>query len=214
MPGWPLWWWCGCPLATTDSPSARGCPGRPGRAGGSQAAEEVAQGLGVGAEGFAAVAGEGDGGDGCGPVPGLFAGDVVGFFEFAQVDDQVAGGEPDHVLQAGEGERVAVGQCRQCRDDLQPGGDVDQRVEVVGGHGRSAPRCCCQAMAAALPRSTTQMPTPATAHAPAGPATVPMAPTTAIASALKHGRQFARAAMMPPQDRPATISGTVFGYTP
>ena len=25
-------------------------------------------------------------------------------------------------------ERVAVGQCRQRRDDLQPGGDVDQRV--------------------------------------------------------------------------------------
>src|SRR5580692_704127 len=208
MPGWPLWWWCGCPLATTDSPSPRGCPGRPG---GSQAAEQVAQGLGVGAEGFAAVAGEGDGGDGHGPVPGLFAGDVVGFFEFAQVDDQVAGGEPDHVLQAGEGECVAVGQCRQRRDDLQPGGDVDQRVEVVGGHGRSAPRCCCQAMTAARPRSTAQKPTAATAHDPACPANAPTTPTTAIASPMLARRQPSRATRMAPQAKPGRTR-TVVGY--
>src|SRR5580704_18088184 len=179
MPGWPPWWWGGCPLATTDSPSPRGCPGRPGRAGGSLAAEQVAQRLGVGAECLAAVAGEGDRGDGRGPVPGLFAGDVVGFFEFAQVDDQVAGGEPDHVLQAGEGERVAVGQCRQRRDDLQPGGDVDQRVELVGGHGRPALRRCPQATTAALLSSAAHRPTPATSHDPAGPANAPATPTTA-----------------------------------
>jgi len=74
-------------------------------------------------------------------------------------------------LQAGEGQCVAVGQCRQRRDDLQPGGDVDQRVERVVGHG-----------------------TPS--------------------SAVPHARQFARAAMMPAQARPATISGTVTGYSP
>jgi hypothetical protein len=46
-------------------------------------------------------------------------------------------------------ERVAVGQCRQRRDDLQPGGHVDQRVELVGGHGPTTLRRYRQAMTAA-----------------------------------------------------------------
>ncbi len=127
-----------CPPARRTAPR-RGLSGKTGLAGRLQAAEQVAQRLGVGAERCAAVAGEGDRGDGHGPVPGLLAADVIGFFELAEVDDQVAGGEPDHVLQPGEGERVAVGQCRQGRDDLQPGGDVDQRVERVVSHG--TPSC-------------------------------------------------------------------------
>jgi hypothetical protein len=60
-------------------------------------------------------------------------GEVAGFFELAQVDDQVAGGEPGHVLQVGEGQRAAAGLGREGRDDLQPGGDVDQRVKLAGG---------------------------------------------------------------------------------
>ena len=37
--------------------------------------------------------------------------------ELAQLDDQVAGGEPEHVLQPGEGQRIPVGQRRQRRDE-------------------------------------------------------------------------------------------------
>src|SRR6266516_5141432 len=188
--------------------------GRPGPAGHLQAAEQVAQRLGVAVECCAAVAGESDRGDGHGPVAGLLAADVVGIFEFAQVDDQVAGGEPDHVLQAGEGERVTVGQCRQRRDYLQPGGDMDQRVELAGGHRRTTLRRCCQTMTAALPRSVTHRPTPATAHAPAGRADRATAPVTATASPTPHPRQSARTAVMPAQASPAAISGTVTGYRP
>jgi AcrR family transcriptional regulator len=74
-----------------------------------QAAEQIAQRLGVGAECRPALVSESKRGDRHGPVLALLAADVVGFFELAQVDDQVPWGEPDHVLQPGERERVAVG---------------------------------------------------------------------------------------------------------
>ena len=64
----------------------------------------------------------------------FFGAEVARVFEFAQVRDQVPGRQPDHVLQPGERERVALGQRRQRRDDAQPGRDVDQRVEHTGGH--------------------------------------------------------------------------------
>ena len=50
--------------------------------------------------------------------------------------NEVARGQADHVLQAGEGEGVAVRQRGQRGHDPQPGGDVDQRVEFVVSHGR------------------------------------------------------------------------------
>ncbi len=47
------------------------------------------------------------------------------------MDDEVAGCQSDHVLQPGEAQGVASGQCREGRDDFQPCEDVDQRVELV-----------------------------------------------------------------------------------
>src|SRR5258708_28100107 len=85
------------------------------------------------------MAGQSDRGYGHGPVAGLVAADVIGVFELAQVDDQVAGGEPDHVLQAGEGGRVARGAWRPRPDDLQPGGPGGAPVAAVVRHPRCPP---------------------------------------------------------------------------
>jgi threonine dehydrogenase-like Zn-dependent dehydrogenase len=103
----------------------------PGLAGGVclQAAEQGAQGLGVGIERGPAPAGQGDRGFRCGPVHGFLAAEVAGFFKLAQVNAEVAGCEADHVLQLGEGQGAVLGQGRQRRDDPQPGGDVDHRVK-------------------------------------------------------------------------------------
>jgi len=67
------------------------------------------------------------------------------------VDEQVAGGEPDHVRQAGERQRVAAGQCGKYCDDLQPGRDVDQRVGLVGLQGRTRLRRRCLRVNVAVP---------------------------------------------------------------
>jgi class 3 adenylate cyclase/predicted ATPase len=117
--------------------------GRGGPSVAVQAAEQVAQCLNVRAEGGPALAGQGDRGFLRGPVPGLGTAEVVAFFQLAQLDDQVAGGKPEQVLQPGEGQRIPVGQRRQRRDDLQPGGHVDQRVQF-SGHGRTMLRRCSQ----------------------------------------------------------------------
>jgi hypothetical protein len=77
-----------------------------------QAAEQIAQCPGVGAQGCPALAGQSDRGFLRGSVPSLGGADVAGFFELAQLDDQVAGGESEDVLQPGEGQRIAVGQGR------------------------------------------------------------------------------------------------------
>ncbi len=70
-----------------------------------------------------------------GPFPVFSLIRVTGVFEFAQVRDQVARRQPDHVLQAGEGERVAVGQCGEHGHDLESRGEVDEGVKRVSGHG-------------------------------------------------------------------------------
>src|ERR1017187_7239917 len=178
-----------------------------------QAAEQVAQRPRVGAECRAAVAGESDRGDGHGPVASFLAADVIGFFELAQVDDQVAGGEPDHVLQAGEGQRVAAGQCRQGRDDLQPGGDVDQRVELAAGHGRTTLRRCCQTLNAAVLRHTALRPMPMISHTPAGPPKPATAAMMAIARVMPAVGQSRRAAEVAAPARPTIISGALAGYS-
>ena len=59
----------------------------------------------------------------------LLAREVTGFLQLSQVRDQVAGREPDHLLQAREGQRIAFGERRKGGHDLQACGDVDQRVE-------------------------------------------------------------------------------------
>src|ERR1022692_5210718 len=179
-----------------------------------QAAEQVAQRPGVGAKCRPALAGQGHRCFLCGPVPGLLAADVAGVFELAQVDDQVAGCEPDHVLQAGEGQRVAAGQCRQGRDDLQPGGHVDQRVEFAGGHGRTTLRCCCQTLNAAVPRHTALRPMPMISHAPAGPPKPAAAAMMAIARVVPAVGQSRRAAEVAAPARPTIISGALAGYSP
>ena len=96
--------------------------------------EQVTQRCGVGIEGCAAVVGERSRSSrGC-PVTCFLDVEISGVFEFAKVCDQVPWGEPDHVLEPGEGERVAVGQGCEYRDDAQPRRDVDQRVELRSTH--------------------------------------------------------------------------------
>jgi hypothetical protein len=83
-----------------------------------------------------AVAGEGDGGLRV-VTGGLSRSHVPGAAQLAQAGDQAAGRQPDHVLQPPDGERVAVRQGRQGRDDAQPRRVVDQRVQYAGTHSRS-----------------------------------------------------------------------------
>jgi hypothetical protein len=45
-------------------------------------------------------------------------------------------------------------------DDLQPGGDVDQRVEFFCSHARTSLRRCCQTVNAALPSIARESPMP------------------------------------------------------
>jgi hypothetical protein len=82
------------------------------------------------------VAGEGDGGLRV-IAGGLSRPHVPGVAQLAQAGDQAAGRQPDHVLQPPDGERVAVRQCRQGRDDAQPRRVVDQRVKYAGTHNPS-----------------------------------------------------------------------------
>src|SRR5260221_11520131 len=66
--------------------------------------EDVAQGFGVRVECCAALLGERDRRSRGWTVAGLLSADVTGVLKFAEVGDEVAGGQADHVLQAGEGE--------------------------------------------------------------------------------------------------------------
>jgi hypothetical protein len=59
---------------------------------------------------------------------------IVGVLELAQVGDQVAGGQVEDLLQAGEGQRVPVGERGQRHDDRQTGGRVDHRIEHTEIH--------------------------------------------------------------------------------
>jgi hypothetical protein len=83
-----------------------------------------------------AVTGEGDGGLRV-VAGGPARSHVPGAAQLAQAGDQAAGRQPDHVLQPPDGERVAVRQCRQGRDDAQPRRVVDQRVKYAGTHNPS-----------------------------------------------------------------------------
>ena len=103
---------------------------------GLEPAEEVAQSRRVGVERRAAPGGQRHRGLRPDPVAGLLGGDVAGLLQLAQVGDQVAGRQLEHVLQAREGELVAVRQVRQRDDDAQPRRGVDQRVERVARHRR------------------------------------------------------------------------------
>ena len=88
-------------------------PGRPGG--------QVPQHGGVTIQRGPAVMGEGNRGPCSGAAAGLFRPHVPGVVQLAQAADQAAGCQPDHVLQPGDREHVAVGQRRQRRDDPQPG---------------------------------------------------------------------------------------------
>jgi hypothetical protein len=63
------------------------------------------------------------------PVEGLGAHDVVGFFEFARMNAQVAVGSLQHSLQLVKRKRPIN---RQCADDAQPHPLVNQTVEISG----------------------------------------------------------------------------------
>jgi hypothetical protein len=80
---------------------------------------QVPQHGGVAIQRGPALAGEGDSGR-CPVAAGHFRSHVSGVAQLAQADDRAARGQPGHGLQPGDGKRVAVGQCRQRRDDAQP----------------------------------------------------------------------------------------------
>jgi hypothetical protein len=107
----------------------RRLPGQPG---------QLPQRGGVAIQRGPAVTGEGDGG--LRPVAGRPSRPhVPGVAQLVQAGNQAAGGQPGHVLQPPEVERVAVRQCRQGRDSPQPRRVVDQRVERIGGHDLTRP---------------------------------------------------------------------------
>src|SRR5260221_9992352 len=97
--------------------------------------EDVAQGFGVRVECCTALLGERDRRSRGWTVAGLLSADVSGVLKFAEVGDEVAGGQADHVLQAGEGERVAVGERGPRHDDPPPrrgGGPPGERARGPG----------------------------------------------------------------------------------
>jgi len=62
--------------------------------------------------------------------------DVSGVLEFAQMSDQVPGGQPDQVLKPGEGHGVAIGQACERHHGSQSRGAVDDGVKAVLAHQR------------------------------------------------------------------------------
>src|ERR1700753_511570 len=75
---------------------------------GLQATEQFPQRLGVVVQRRAALGGQRGRGPGGRPGAGLLGDHVARFFELAQVDDEVAGGQPDQVLQPGERDGVTL----------------------------------------------------------------------------------------------------------
>jgi hypothetical protein len=66
-------------------------------------------------------------------------------------DEQVAGGKPDHVWQAGERQRAAVGPCGGRCGDHQPGRDVGQRAGLAGPGDQARLRRRCLRVNVAVP---------------------------------------------------------------
>src|SRR5215471_19599763 len=91
--------------------------------------------------------------------------DVSGIFQLAQVRDQVARGQPDQVLQPGEGPVVTLAQAGQRHHDAQPRRDVDRRVQVVVAHAR-----CSLGSMAAMSRTPPPPARAQTARTVTGPA--------------------------------------------
>src|SRR5215471_12100810 len=149
-----------------------------------------------------AVVGEGDGGQCVDAGAGLGHLHVSGVVQLAQVGDQVARCQPDHVLQAGEGQVVTAGQRRQRHHQAQPRGGVNDRVERVFAHERRGARAM-----AAISRNGIPTASASTAHTPAGPAN-PLKAATAISQMPRPNMyQFSQAAVPATRTTPATSNG-------
>jgi hypothetical protein len=203
---WRLLPCVGC-VGATGAPPDRGgaCPSLRCWLGG---VEQLAEHGGVAIQRGPAVVGEGDGGERAGAAAGLLGLGVSGVFEFAQVGDQVAGRQAEHVLQAGEGQGVAVGQGCQGDHQAQPGGGVDDRVEGAGAYGGGHQARSSRARAATLPRSARKTPAPVNAQTAIGPANALPAATAMTASEVPSRGQSARAAAMPAVAAPLAIRST------
>src|SRR5262249_56901646 len=147
-------------------------------------------------------------------VSGLLGADVARIFELAQVGDEVAGGQADHVLQPGERERVTCGEDGQGRDDSQPGWDMDERVEFVGRHVSTSLRCCTHALAIAPTSEMANNPIPTTAHDALALTNSAAMPTLTTASAPPNICQSCPLPALPATVHPTITSGAAAGKTP
>src|SRR5689334_6764084 len=138
--------------------------------------------------------------------------DVSGVLELAQVDGEVAGGHPQRVLEAGEGDLVVLAQHREGGNHPRPGLGVDDGVEL----GAVAHRCLDHQT-----RPASSMPPPPAiatiSECQPGPATMPITLITLVqAPRKKSWRSFQIAApamcsapvsaTMPPAQSRATLS--------
>ena len=73
------------------------------------------------------------------PAAAAFIGAVAATLELAEVGDQVADGQLQHLLQLREGQGVAVIRRGRSDQDAQSRWDVDEWVQGFGGHGPEGP---------------------------------------------------------------------------
>src|ERR1035438_3207216 len=162
-----------------------------------KSSEQVAQGRGVGVA-----------------AAGLLRPYVAGVLELAEVGDEVSGGEVKHVLQPGEGQGVAVVQRGQRDQDAQPRWHMDQGVQGVRGHDRTAGRRSQTVRTAAYTSSAMAQPRPVRPQAPFGPKNMLPAAMSMIAIARKNSGHFSREAAKPVVAAARAMSGTIGPYTP
>src|SRR6516165_891635 len=168
--------------------------------------EQCPQRRAVAVQSGPAAIGECDRGAGRDTAAVLVCRDVAGVFQLAQVRDQVARGQPDQVLQPGEGQVVTLAQAGQRHHDAQPCRDVDRRVQVVVAHAR-----CSLGSMAAMSRTPPPPARAQTARTPTGPAQAAPAATASSQTPRMSRGQLSPAVMaeLATNTRPAASIGAV-----